>query len=301
LKIYQIIEKYFWIFLLVGIMMGLWQPFEFEAPKLLPKILLGLMLFFVFLKIDFSDIIEHIRDYRLMSYIAIVYMIILPILFFLIFRFFDRELALGIMLLTAMPTGVSTPALSDIVKGNMSLTMSIALITQIIAPLTVPLLFWIVGTKGLDINKLLLLRDISIMVFSPMILATLVKQYFPASVRKTRHLFTSANVLLLFLFVFVAISSQRETILSNPLALIWKAAVLYVVFILLHIAGYYICPGSKKENRVALSVSAAYMNNGLAIVLASTYFSPNILVLMVLSEIPWNTLLAPFKRVVKNL
>jgi len=300
-KIYQIIEKYFWAFLLVGIMLGLWKPFEFEAPKFLPKVLLGMMLFFVFLKIDFSDIIEHIRDYRLMSYIAIVYMIILPILFFLIFRFFDRELALGILLLTAMPTGVSTPALSDIVKGNMSLTMSIALITQIIAPLTVPLLFWIVGTKGLDINKLLLLRDISIMVFSPMVLATLVKRYFPASVRKTRQLFTSANVLLLFLFVFVAISSQRETILSNPLELIWKAAVLYMVFILLHVAGYYICPGSKKENKIALSVSAAYMNNGLAIVLASTYFSPNILVLMVLSEIPWNTLLAPFKRVVKHL
>ncbi|HNX66280.1 MAG TPA: hypothetical protein PKH02_05320, partial [Bacteroidales bacterium] len=125
--------------------------------------------------------------------------------------------------------------------------------------------------------------------------------YFPASVRKTRQLFTSANVLLLFLFVFVAISSQRETILSNPLELIWKAAVLYMVFILLHVAGYYICPGSKKENKIALSVSAAYMNNGLAIVLASTYFSPNILVLMVLSEIPWNTLLAPFKRVVKHL
>ncbi len=301
MKIYQIIEKYFWAFLLVGIMLGLWKPFEFEAPKFLPKVLLGMMLFFVFLKIDFSDIIEHIRDYRLMSYIAIVYMIILPILFFLIFRFFDRELALGILLLTAMPTGVSTPALSDIVKGNMSLTMSIALITQIIAPLTVPLLFWIVGTKGLDINKLLLLRDISIMVFSPMVLATLVKRYFPASVRKTRQLFTSANVLLLFLFVFVAISSQRETILSNPLELIWKAAVLYMVFILLHVAGYYICPGSKKENKIALSVSAAYMNNGLAIVLASTYFSPNILVLMVLSEIPWNTLLAPFKRVVKHL
>jgi hypothetical protein len=50
-----------------------------------------------------------------------------------------------------------------------------------------------------------------------------------------------------------------------------------------------------------MSVSAAYMNNGLAIVLASAYFGPDILVLMVLSEIPWNTLLAPFKRVVRKL
>jgi bile acid:Na+ symporter, BASS family len=300
-KAYQIIEKHFWIFLLAGIMIGLWKPFEFEAPKFLPKVLLGMMLFFVFLKIDFQDIIKHIKDYKLMSYIAVVYMMILPILFYLLFRIFDRELALGILLLTAMPTGVSTPALTDIVKGNMPLTMSVALVTQAIAPLTVPLLFWIVGTNGLEINKLLLLRDIAIMVFSPMILAVLVKRYLPASVRKTRHLFTSANVMLLFFFVLIAISSQREVIISDPLALIWKAAVLYAVFIMLHIAGYRICPGSKKENKIALSVSAAYMNNGLAIVLAASYFSPNILVLMVLSEIPWNTLLAPFKRVVRHL
>ena len=301
MKIYQIIEKHFWIFLLAGIMLGLWKPFEFEVPKSAPKVLLGLMLYFVFLKIDFSDIVEHIRNYKLMLYISVVYMLIIPMLFFLLFLIFDRELALGILLLTAMPTGVSTPALSDIVRGNMSLTMSIALITQSVAPLTVPLLFWIVGTKGLDINKLLLLRDIAIMVFSPMVLAIIVKRYFPATVRKTRHLFTSANVLLLFCFVFIAISSQRETIISDPLTLIWKAAILYAVFIVLHIAGFWICPRSKKEDKIALSVSAAYMNNGLAIVLAATYFSPNILVLMVLSEIPWNTLLAPFRKAIPYL
>jgi hypothetical protein len=43
------------------------------------------------------------------------------------------------------------------------------------------------------------------------------------------------------------------------------------------------------------------MNNGLAIVLASTYFGPGILVLMVLSEIPWNTLIAPFRRIAGRL
>jgi len=43
------------------------------------------------------------------------------------------------------------------------------------------------------------------------------------------------------------------------------------------------------------------MNNGMAIVLAASYFKPEILVLMVLSELPWNTLLAPFKKVISRL
>ena len=282
-------------------MVGLWHPVPFETPKYLPKVILGLMLFFVFLKIDALEILEKMRDYKRMIFIALVYMIIIPLLFFIFFRVFDRQLALGILLLVAMPAGVSTPALTDLLKGNITLSMSIVIVTQFIAPFTIPFLFWIVGTKGLEINKLLMFRDIAILVFIPLILAQVTKRYFPAAIKRNQHLFTSANVILLFTFVYVAIASQRNIILNNPVSLIWKTVLLYLVFILLHFVGYFINYKAGKEDRIALSVTAAYMNNGLAIVLASTYFGPEILVLMVLSEIPWNTLLAPFKRVVRHL
>jgi predicted Na+-dependent transporter len=243
----------------VGILIGIWQPVKFETPKYLPKILLGGMLFFVFLKIDALEIIEKMRNFKLMIYIALVYMIIIPVLFFLLVNIFDRHLALGILLLTAMPAGVSSPALTDLLKGNISLAMSIVIVTQVI------------------------------------------KKYFPAVINRTQHLFTSANVFLLFAFVYVAISSQRNIILNNPVNLIWKTSVLYLVFIILHAIGYTICYRESKENKIAMSITCAYMNNGLAIVLASTYFGPGILVLMVLSEIPWNTLLGPFKRMLRYL
>ena len=116
-----------------------------------------------------------------------------------------------------------------------------------------------------------------------------------------RNLFTSFNVLLLFAFVYMAISSQRTIILENPAVLIWKIGILYLVFILLHIIGYMICLKQNKENRIAVAIGAAYMNNGMAIVLAASYFKPEILVLMVLSEIPWNTLLDPFRRIVTKI
>ena len=62
-----------------------------------------------------------------------------------------------------------------------------------------------------------------------------------------------------------------------------------------------ICPNENKENRIAVAIGSAYMNNGMVIVLAVSYFKPEILALMVLSEIPWNTLLAPSKKVVRLL
>ena len=228
-------------------------------------------------------------------------MFIIPVLFFFSINIFSHELAIGMLLLTAMPAGVSTPALTDIAKGNVSLSMSLAIVSQLIAPFTVPLLFWLIDLRGHSIDKLLMLKDMAIIVFLPMIISQVVKKYLPLTINKTQHLFTSLNVLLLFAFVYVAIASQRNTILENPAVLLWKIAVLYLVFILLHVIGYMICFKQNKENRIAVAIGAAYMNNGMAIVLAASYFKPEILVLMVLSELPWNTLLGPFKRVISRL
>jgi bile acid:Na+ symporter, BASS family len=302
MRVSLFIEKYFWLFLIAGIVIGLWNPMSLKTfPAFLPKTLLGMMLFFVFLKIDSLQVLENIRNYKLMIYISLVYMFIIPLLFFFTINIFNPELATGILLLTAMPAGVSTPALTDIIKGNATLSMSLAIVSQMIAPFTVPLLFWLIDFNGHSINKLLMLKDIAIIVFLPMIISQVIKKYFPLAIKKTQHLFTSMNVLLLFAFVFLAISSQRNNILENTSGLVWKIGVLYLVFIILHVIGYMICYKQNKENRIAVAIGAAYMNNGMAIVLAASYFKPEILVLVVLSELPWNTLLAPFKKVLSHL
>lgn len=302
MRISAFIEKYFWLFLIAGILLGLLNPLPFRVfPVFLPKVLLGMMLFSVFLKIDTLQILENIKNYKLMIYISIVYMIMIPVLFYFSISAFNPDLAIGILLLTAMPAGVSAPALTDIVKGNVPLSMSLTIVTQMISPFTVPLLFWLINIHGNSVDELLMLKDMAIIVFLPMIFSQLIKKYFPLTINRTQHLFTSFNVLLLFSFVSLAISSQRNYILENPQGMIWKIAVLYLVFILLHVIGYFICFKQNKENRIAVAIGSAYMNNGMAIVLATTYFKPEILVLMVLSELPWNTLLGPFKKVLSRL
>jgi bile acid:Na+ symporter, BASS family len=302
MRISGFIEKYFWIFLISGILSGLWNPLPFKTfPAFLPKTILGMMLLLVFLKIDSIKILENIRNYKLMIYVSLLYMIIIPVFFYFSIHIFNPDLAIGILLLTAMPAGVSTPALTDIVKGNVPLSMSLTIISQMISPLTVPLLFWMISFNGHSIDKLLMLKDMAIIVFLPMILSQVIKKYLPDIIKKTRHLYTSFNVLLLFSFVYMAISSQRKYILDNPVSMVWKVAVLYLVFILLHIIGYLICFRQNKEDRIAVAIGAAYMNNGMAIVLAASYFKPDVLVLMVLSELPWNTLLGPFRKVTSHL
>lgn len=301
MKLLGLIEKHFWIVLLAGLVFGLFPPVEVNAPPFVPKLLLGMMLFMAFLKIDALEVIENMKNFRLMSWITFVYMLAIPLVFYFIAVIFDQEFAIAMLLLTAMPAGVATPVLTDIARGNIPLSMSLAILTQLVAPFSVPLLFWLLNISSVNINELLILKDIAILVFVPMIVSQFAKRFLPRAVERSQKFFTSFNVLILFSFIFITISSQREIILGNPAGVIWKLAVLYMVFIILHVIGYMAVPRESRKSRIAVAIGSAYMNNGLAIVLAVSYFSPSILILMVLSEFPWSTLLAPFKKVMERI
>ncbi len=300
MKVFLAIEKFFWVFLLGGILIGLWYPVG-DALMFLVKPILMIMLFLVFLKTDPLHILESIKDYRLMTYIVAVYMFAIPVIFYLVTKLFDPLLAAGVLLLTAMPAGVSSPTLTDIVKGNTALSVSIVIVTAVIAPFTVPLLFWLFNFTGLSINPALILKDMAIIVFLPLVLAQIIKKYVSPDIREKDHLFTSINIILLFLLVYAVISDQHDVILGGSIRIIRQLVILYVIFILLHAIGYLMAYKQNKRSRVAIAIGKAYMNNGMAIVLAASHFEPSILVFMVLSEIPWNTLLGPFKRVIRKL
>lgn len=228
-------------------------------------------------------------------------MLALPLLFFFILKFFNLKFAVGILLLTSMPAAIASPTLTDIVKGNTAVSLTMVLITALSAPFTVPLLFTIIRITDLDIQPLHLFTDMIMIVFVPTILSQIVKKYFPGMISKTRHLYTSFNVFFLVILVYATIGYERDTILNDFSNILKYILYLYIIFILLHIIGYLTGYKRDKGTRTALAIGSAYMNNGLAIVLAAIHFDPFILLLMILSEIPWNTLLGLFKYVLRFL
>ena len=289
------------MFLIAGLVLGLVYPLYSDFFMSLLKPLLMIMLFLEFLKTDLIQILKQIKDYKLMTFLVCMYMVIIPVIFFLAINLFNRELAVGILLLIAMPAGVPSPTLTDIVKGNIALSLSITIITSMIAPFTVPVLFWFINYDNFSINTLEIFKDLAILVFLPLILSQIIKKIVPEKINKGKHIFTSVNILILFFIVFATMGSQCDVILRNSVDILWQIGFLYLIFILLHVIGYLIGYRHNKENKMAITIGATYMNNGMAIVLAATHFGPSILILMVLSEIPWNTLLVPFRRIIQYL
>ena len=299
MKIYQFIERHFWIFLISGLVMGLSFPVYNEFLMSLLKPLLMVMLFLVFLKTDIAQIFKKMKNYRLITSVVFLNMLAIPMIFYLIINFFDHNLAIGVLLLTAMPAGISTPAFTDIVKGNIALSASLVIATSMIAPLTVPLLFGIVDVENLAVNPWWLFKDLAMIIFVPMVTSQLLKSRASRFIERKRHLFTCVNIIIVSLLVYIVMGSQRTAIFKDFITILWQTGFLYLIFILLHVFGFIMGFTEDRKGKIATAVGAAYMNNGMAIVLAGMYFEPSVVVLVVLSELPWNTLLIPFRKFIR--
>ena len=250
---------------------------------------------------DLSEILQEIKNYKLMLYLVCAYMIIIPVLFFFTIDIFNHQLAIGILLLTSMPAAVSLPALADIVKGNTALSTSITIVTSLIAPFTIPILFGLLNFENLDINSWEIFKDLTIIIFIPMVLSQVIRKKFTKTIHKKKHLFTSINILLLSIMVYIVMGSIRDVVIVDSIDIIMQVVFLYIIFSLLHVIGYLLGYKQNNQKKITISIGAAYMNNSLAIVLAAKYFDPYILVLMVLSELPWTTMLAPFRKIINVL
>lgn len=295
MKYYQFIEKYFWIFSSTGLLMGLVCPIKNDSLMLLLKPFLMLMLFFVLLKTDIAYIFHLTKQYKLILFIVTMNMIGIPLLLYWIIDLFNPILAIGILLITAMPAGVTTPALTDIVKGNTALSASIVISTTIIAPFTVPLVFLMIH-NDLSINSWLLFKDLIVLIFVPMLISQSVKKYLPKFIDAKVFLFTSINILLLSLMIFIIFSSYRSVMLGYSLKIFWYIGFLYIIFIILHLFGFLIGLREDRKGKIAITIGSSYLNIGMAIVLAVEYFEPFILALAVFAELPWYTLLFPYKK-----
>jgi len=298
---YKFIEKYFWAFLFLGIISGLVLPVNNDFFALLIKPFLMIMLFTVFLKADIVQVLQRMKNYRQVLFLVVMYMVVIPVLFFLVINPFNQQLAIAVLLLVSMPAGVSAPVLTDILKGNTELAASIAITTSIVAPFSVPVLFWILKADTISIDPMGILIDLSMIIFIPMIASQFVKKYFQKGIDSKSHLFSSINIFLLSFLVFSVMGAHREALFSSSIiSILEKLGYAYVVFILLHVIGYNIGFKEDEKGKIATAVGAAYMNNGMAIVIAAIYFNSYVLVFAVLSEIPWNTLLGLFRKVLKR-
>ncbi len=286
------IEHYFWIYLIFSVALGFitprfFLPYEGYIVHII-MVIMGLL----YLKVDILDIVTHVKKPLYLLYICFSNLIIIPIIVFFIFRPLGNEISTALLLLAALPAGVSSAAFTDIMKGKTSLNLTLIIFSNLFAVFTIPFLFYILMGTHLNLDHMELFLNLFKIIFIPFIIAKAIKHTIVKNLK--RNIEDSYNFLIIILLGFmimISIAYQSEYILNNILMLSKTLGILFIAFILLQLLGYASVFWRKKGEKLAVSNSNMIMNNVLGIVLAIAFFPDSITTIVILSLIPWNVMI----------
>jgi BASS family bile acid:Na+ symporter len=284
------IEDNFWVFLLLGMLMGF--VFSDEAAVLdhYLVVLLMALLYVVFLKNDMGNALGHIRRPLLLLYLLACNLLVIPVLVFVFTRGLEPDLKVAVFLLACMPSGISAPALTDIVKGDTALSLVLTVLSSMIAPLSITGLLYVLYGTAIPLDYTRLFLGLVAFTLVPLLASEVTKRCFSGAVERCKGHLGALSVLILMVTVTVVIGKEADYIRSNIADVFHVLLVLYAVFFAFQAAGYFQAFWLKPDERLAVSVSKMAMNNVLGMVIAISYFNPRIALILVLSEIPWNTM-----------
>ncbi len=256
------------------------------------------VLFFVLLKVDIISILRSIQNWWLTLYVAAMNLLLVPLGFYFVLESFSAEYALAIALIVAAPAGMASATLSDLLHGNTAMAAGLTIVTSLATPFTLPLVVSIAAQESVEVGIVEMIASLAVTVFVPMALAQGVKRWFVSAATRLERNVSSINVLLLFALVYIAVAAQQKQILDGLNRFIWQLAVMFIVYLALHVIGFILIPNAKFADKLSSAITLAYTNIGISIIVASEFFSAEVLVLVVLSEIPWVMCLGPFKAAI---
>jgi BASS family bile acid:Na+ symporter len=306
----RFVERYFWALCVAVTLLGLLLPqagWPFAPVKI---VFLAGILFFTGLKIDFRAALAELKRPGLLAYVSLMMLVVLPLGMWGLSLLIAPRFAVGVLIVAAMPAGLAGGSLSDIIGGNAALALVVTLVTSVLCPLLVP---WViaVGTGGsaADTGGLaaggwaFLLTQalwLAAILFSPLAVAYVVRRLLPGVVARFRPTFTALSIVSLCLLILGVMSDASADFLGLLSRTPWEAVriigFMFLFSAVLHVAGYFLAPWRPPADRAALSINAAYVNNGLAMVFAGQFFAGSEAVLpAVLLEIPMVLAILPLK------
>mgnify|MGYP001494372074 FL=1 len=226
---------------------------------------------------DFSRVIKQPKDFLIG---LICQIILLPIVAFLIVKIWpiSPELAIGVIIISVAPGGVTSNILTFLSKGDVALSISLTAIVSLLSVITVPYVLissiYLLGYDSLikDISLISMAIQMFLIVAIPTLIGMILRKFLTNFAIKFGSI---ANKISIFLFVFVligAIVSEKDNIIEY-----FAEAGLVTLFlnILMMILAFYIASffGSAPPQKKAISIECGLQNGTLAIFIGTTLFN----------------------------
>ena len=249
------------------------------APIILALIMLGLGLG---LKIeDFTRVLKTPKDFFVGFFSQLI---ILPLVAYLIIIILKTppEIAIGVMIISAAPGGVTSNILTKFANGDVALSITLTAIVSLISIITVPLIiFTSADLFGItSISQNISMTGIALKMFLvvtvPVILGMIIRKFAENFVNSKIQIFEKLNIVLFIIFFIAAFYEERESFIDF---LMQAGFISLILNITMMIIAYYLAKsfasGIKQQKCIALE--CGLQNGTLAIFVSTQIFGADIL------------------------
>jgi BASS family bile acid:Na+ symporter len=227
------------------------------------------------LSLTVKQIIEPLRNARLVILALVANFILVPILAYLILLVIPLEqgLATGLIIMATAAGAPFLPKLAQVAKGNMAFSVGLMtllmVVTIIYMPIVLPLLL-----SGVEVNPWDIAQSLIFMMLIPLAIGLLIKARYESIAESLQpHMSQTSTVAIVLLLV-------------SALVLNFSAPILAIlIFLIVALVLGYVLGGPEAGTRSVLGLGTAQRNLSAALVVAGQNFAddPNVLVMVLVA------------------
>tara|TARA_B100000131_G_scaffold22062_2_gene21265 strand:+ start:9567 stop:10421 length:855 start_codon:yes stop_codon:yes gene_type:complete len=225
---------------------------------------------------DFKNVMNHPKAFL----IGIInQMLILPLVAFCIIIFFglSNEIAVGMMILSCCPGGVTSNIITKLAKGDTALSISYTAIVSIITVFTLPLIVGLsvshfMGGDAPSINIFKLGMTMFIITAVPVIMGLFINTNYKKISNSFGPIANKVSSLLFIVIVAGALASEWDTFINNLYLL--GPSILTLICLMLLIG--YNSPkifGIKNAQAITIAIESSIQNGTVGIAIGNIILS----------------------------
>jgi bile acid:Na+ symporter, BASS family len=255
----------YWV--LIFAVVAFLQPTWFTGLKGAIVPLLGLVMFGMGLTLKLEDFAEVARHPWRVALGVVAHFVIMPGVAWLLCQAFHLppEIAVGVILVGCCPSGTSSNVMTWLARGDLALSVAIAAVTTLLAPLLTPALIWLLASAWLPVSFMEL--------FWSIVLGVVAQRLLGDRVRHAVEVLPLISVVSIVIIVTAVVAASQAKIAESGL-LIMAVVMLHNSFG--YLLGYFTARLFKLPlaQRKSLALEVGMQNSGLGAALASAHFSP---------------------------
>ncbi len=252
----------------------------------LTKIILPLSLFIIMFGIGISlktSDFKNIFQYPKAVVVGLIgQLILLPIIAFLLALIFrlPAELAIGLIIIALAPGGATSNMFTYLYKGDVSLSVSLTVLTSLITPFTIPLLtsmsmlYFMDSNAEFELPIIKTIIQLLVITVIPVALGMFALSRMPVLAKKIERILKWFSIFFLLLIIALIIMKNSENMLSF---FAQAGAATLVLNIVVLVLGYKLASWSKlnQEQSICVGFEVGIQNGTLALVVAGTLIGNN--------------------------